>query len=78
MATTVSTPRRLLTPGRAALAVAITALASSLFLVFGVAHSRTSAPPPASAGASAEASAEPAPLSPELWHGFEVNHLRLH
>lgn len=74
MATTVSTPRRLLTPGRAALAVAITALASSLFLVFGVAHSRTSAPPPASAGASAE----PAPLSPELWHGFEVNHLRLH
>lgn len=74
MATTLSTRRRLLTPGRAALAVAITALASSLFLVFGVAHSRTSAPPPA----STQASAEPASLSPELWHGFELIHLRLH
>ncbi|HOM12073.1 MAG TPA: hypothetical protein PLB41_02005 [Rubrivivax sp.] len=78
MATTLSTRRRLLTPGRAALAVAITALASSLFLVFGVAHSRTSAPPPASTQASAQASAEPASLSPELWHGFELIHLRLH
>lgn len=72
MAPTVSPPRRMLTPGRAVFAVAITALASSLFLVFGVAHSRTPAP------AAHEACAEHAALWPELWHGFEVNHLRLH
>lgn len=74
MTVPISNPRRWLTAGRAVLAVAIAALASSLFLVFGVAHSRTAPSLPATAAAGAE----PAPLWPELWHGFEVNHLRLH
>lgn len=74
MATPVSTPHRLLTPGRAVLAVVITALASSLFLVFGVAPLRASALSPTTAVACADDAA----LWPELWHGFEVNHLRLH
>lgn len=70
MTATSPPPRRMLTPGRAVFAVVITALASSLFLVFGVAHSRT--PAPAAACADHEA------LWPELWHGFEVSPLRLH